>query len=311
MNTYLDSRIITLTSATAKQKYNGTALSQVEFEMIGLLKEEDSIIHTEISVLSAEIPVSFYNINATNNAFKYIYNGTSVLGTTIAIGNYNATTLITAINAAILAFWGSPVVTLSISKLTGKFSFTIPSGLSFTYSGAISTTNTLLGFLNVSYTSSGTNLTAPHPANLLGAKRISICSDLLAIYSYSSLTNNLGNTLTTIEIDQPAFGLLLYKNTTNIRSKLRVTTLDIFDIELRDELGNLLDFNNCDWSITLVLDILRKVEDTADITFSSVLEGNKQNMIKSVPNSLGEVKPPIPIIPLKDDLELLSHESKK
>ena len=48
MTTYLDSRIVTLTSATAKIKNNGTMLSNVDYEMIGLLREEDDIIHTEI-----------------------------------------------------------------------------------------------------------------------------------------------------------------------------------------------------------------------------------------------------------------------
>lgn len=323
MTTYIDSRIVTLTSATAKTKYNSTFLSDVEFEMIGLLREESDIIHTEISVLSAEIPVSFYLINTSNNSFRYIYNGTPVT-TTIVVGNYNATTLLAFINAAILAVWGTQVVTLSISKVTGKILFTIPSGLVFQYVGGTSTTNTLLGFGSATYISSGGLLTAPFPANLLGTKRISICSTYLPIYSYTSVSNTLSDTLATIEVDQPAFGLLLYKNTTQLRSRLRVDTLDIFDIQLRDELNQLLDFNNCDWSITLVLDITRKtIVDTAD-SFNTILANN--STLRSTFPKVEEKDLPTDNLPKVDnlpqvdlgkgdqinsDLDLLNYNPKK
>ena len=266
MTTYIDSRIVTLTSATAKNKYNSTALSDVEFEMIGLLKQESDIIFTEVSVLSAEIPVSFYNVTATNNAFRYIFGAINYL-ITIPVGNYNATTLITYLNTQFIA-----PVTMTISKLTGKITLTGNGINTIQYLGGTSTTNTIIGFTNT--TSSGITLTAPFPMNLLGTKRISICSTYLPIYSYSSVSNTLSDTLATIEVDQPAFGLLLYKNTTQLRSKLRVDTLDVFDIQLRDELNQLLDFNNCDWSITLVLDITRKtIVDTAE-PFHTILANN-------------------------------------
>jgi hypothetical protein len=312
MTTYIDSRIVTLTSATAKTKYNSTFLSDVEFEMIGLLRQESDIIHTEISVLSAEIPVSFYNVTTTNNSFRYVYNGTPVT-TTIAVGNYNATTLLAFINASILAVWGTQVVTLTISKVTGKFLFTIPSGLVFQYVGGTSTTNTLLGFVSATYISSGGLLTAPFPANLLGTKRISICSTYLPIYSYTSVSNTLSDTLATIEVDQPAFGLLLYKNTTQLRSRLRVDTLDVFDIQLRDELNQLLDFNNCDWSITLVLDITRKtIVDTAD-PFNTILANNVSMNLPRVDN-LPKDLPQVDLgkgDQINSDLDLLNYNPKK
>lgn len=315
MTTYLDSRIVTLTSATAKNKYNSTALSDVEFEMIGLLRQESDIIHTEISVLSAEIPVSFYNVTANNNTLRYIYIATNYL-ITIPVGNYNATTLITYINTQLVA----PLV-MSISKLTGKITISGGGGNTIQYLGATSTTNTIIGFTNTTSSGVGT-LVAPFPMNLLGTKRISICSTYLPIYSYSSVSNTLGDTLATLEVDQPAFGLLLYKNTTQIRSKLRVDTLDVFDIQLRDELNQLLDFNNCDWSITLVLDILRKtIVDTAD-SFNNIL-ANNSSLIQSgstsedLPKDLPKVDNLPKDLPLgkedeiNSDLDLLNYNPKK
>ena len=308
MTTYLDSRIVTLTSATAKIKYNSTMLSSVEFEMIGLLRQEADILHTEISVLSAEIPVSFYNVNATNNTFRYIFNSISYL-ITIPVGNYNATTLITYINTQLV----SPLV-MSILKLTGKITITGNGVNTIQYLGSTSTTNTLFGFTNV--TSSGIILAAPFPMNLLGTKRISICSDLMPIYSYNSVSNTLSNTLATLEVDQPPFGLLLYKNTTQIRSKLRVDTLDVFDIRLKDELDQFIDFNNCDWSITLVLDILRKtIIDTAD-SFDAIL-ANNSTLRSTLPKVEEKDLAIVADLPLgkedaiNTDLDLLNYNPKK
>jgi len=310
MTTYLDSRIVTLTSATAKTKYNSTMLSNVEFEMIGLLRQEADIIHTEVSVLSAEIPVSFYNVTANNNLFRYIFGSTYAF--TIPVGNYNATTLIANINTQLVA----PLV-MSISKLTGKISISGGGGSTISYLGGTSTTNTIIGFTNTTSSGVGT-LIAPFPMNLLGTKRISICSDLIPIYSYTSVSNTLSNILATIEVDQPAFGLLLYKNTTQIRSKLRVDTLDVFDIQLKDELDQFLDFNNCDWTITLVFDILRQsIVDTAE-PFNTILANNVSmnlpkddnlpkidNLPKDLPKDLGKSDE------INSDLDLLNYKPNK
>ena len=65
-------KIITLNSAYGS-KQNGTLSSFVLFNFNGLLKEETHILRSYISVVSAQIPVSFYTINATNNALTYIY----------------------------------------------------------------------------------------------------------------------------------------------------------------------------------------------------------------------------------------------
>ena len=66
---YLDSRIIILNSVHGRL-LNGTYKSNVEFSFQGLLTQEDNIEHVQISLVNAQIPVSFYTINYTNNMFK-------------------------------------------------------------------------------------------------------------------------------------------------------------------------------------------------------------------------------------------------
>ena len=68
---YQDNVIITLNSANASL-VNSTLKSSVSFNFIGLLKEEDDIVRSYISVINAQIPMSFYIINSTNN--KLVFN---------------------------------------------------------------------------------------------------------------------------------------------------------------------------------------------------------------------------------------------
>ena len=57
-----------------------------------ILSDEQHMLKSEIVVLNAQIPVSFYVINEYNNVLKI--SGTGILTTTITIetGNYNANT---------------------------------------------------------------------------------------------------------------------------------------------------------------------------------------------------------------------------
>ena len=97
---YLDSRIIILNSVHGRL-LNGTYKSDIEFEFNGLLKQEDDIQQVQISLVNAQIPVSQYIINYTNNLFA-LQLGINITRTYyMSAGNYNANSLITALNTLI------------------------------------------------------------------------------------------------------------------------------------------------------------------------------------------------------------------
>jgi len=295
MATYTDTRLITLSSDYAKKYNNGSMLSDVEYQFVGMLKDELDIVRTDISVISAELPVSFYNITTTNNTLVYGINGGSLITITIPVGNYNANSLISYLNPLFLA---SNIV-MSISSITGKITLAFISGSGTIQYNLASTTGTILGFIpKTSY--SGASLIPPYPMNLLGVKRISICSDLLPVYVFTSVSAGLGNILMTIDVDKPPFGLLLYKNLSNIRSKLRISRLDYFDIKIKDEFNNFIDFNNCSWTITLVMDIIRISKTTPSLA----LDLNDLKPALESPPSLDKIVKPI------GEFDLLTHQSE-
>ncbi len=114
---YIDNHLITLNSKYANQ-LNGSLLSDVVFGFTGLLQDETNIINTFITVSNAQIPCSFYTITSTNYTITYIQLGATI-SFNIHIGNYNSTSLISALKVG----FGANLITLSINKLNGKLSF--------------------------------------------------------------------------------------------------------------------------------------------------------------------------------------------
>ena len=119
MNTYLDSRIISLNSSDAIL-LNSTYKSWVKFQISGLLIEEDDILKIELSLVNAQIPISWYIINYSNNMFKVKLGNNTEQIITIPVGNYNANSLITALNTLI----NDSNFSITISEITGKLTFT-------------------------------------------------------------------------------------------------------------------------------------------------------------------------------------------
>ena len=204
---FFDNKIITLNSAYGS-KLNGSMSSNLVFNFQGLLKEEPNILRSYISIVNAQFPVSFYTINATNNNLTYIYNtptSTTKYTITIASGNYNASSLITALTTAFTT--NTIPMTIAINKLTGKLAFTAT--LNYAFYQSSNTIMTILGFSNTAtFTSASGVLTAPYPLNLLGIKVISIKSAILAISGYTSETLGFSNTIATIPINVASFDLV-------------------------------------------------------------------------------------------------------
>ena len=254
-NLKVDSRLINLYSKNATTIDNYPLMSRTTFAFSSILKEEPDIVYCEIGVLNAQIPVSFYIINIYNNVLKYKIGSGSTKSITIAEGNYTSSTLFTAIKAA-FSLNGDTNMNITISKINGKMTFTNTVN-NFTIVSSGSMMMDVLGFISTQdYTSSSLSLTPPYPLNLLGIQRIKVNSNYLATNTTNSFTKGISNTIASIPVNAPAFGLINYINY-NAYSILRAKTISTIDIELKDELDNLIDFNGIDWTMTLQLNIYR------------------------------------------------------
>ena len=114
---FSDNQLITLSSRDGI-KNNGTYLSDMVFNFKGILKEENNIVRCFVRVLNAQIPVSFYTLDDSNNILAYKVTSSSTIKIiAIANGNYNATTYIAKLTSFFIAN-GDPI-SVSYNSLTG------------------------------------------------------------------------------------------------------------------------------------------------------------------------------------------------
>lgn len=294
MGIIVENKLITLNTRYAT-KINGTALSSVEFPFKGILKEEDNIVSANICVMNAQLAVSWYTINSSNNQFRYDSNWI-----TIPNGNYNANSLITVLTSLMNAVIPASVTSIVLSSSTGRLTFTFVASRSLNFPTTFSTGSTgnfnylIMGATSGS-TLTGTSITLPYPLNLLGINRLAIRSSRLLIGSYNSFDMGAGINLATIPIDQPPWGLVNYSNQTDLnKAVLNVKYIDIIDIQIADENNVLIDFNNTNWTMTLVLEVIRNIPERFTSTFRDL------TIEATVPEKEK------PIVQDMKDLELLS-----
>lgn len=296
--TYIETKLFSVTSSTATSKNNNSFLSDVVFECNNFIHAE-GIINLDVALIHAEIPVSFYVINEYNNQFRFklypIINPISTIS--IPFGNYNSSSLITAINTAL----SNPNFVITINKVTGKLSFSYNQPF-IIYNDFDFSIGSVLGFnpntINTSSLVAPYTLTPPNLLNLLGAKKINIVSNELNTINFSSEVGSL-SLLSSIAVDQPAYGLIIYENKSGIKHNLRVKDINKVDIQLLDENHNLINFNNIDWCMLLCFYITRQNY--------LITGGSFNNLIQDPSGNLGqkqEVKEPDP--EMLNDLVFLS-----
>jgi hypothetical protein len=224
----------------------------VVFNFKGIVKDDDNIKQKYVTILDAQIPVSFYIINGSNQILTVITGGNTYT-LNLTQGNYNATSLITELKTKIATI-PSLTATIVISKVSGKLTFTFSSAITLVFS-----TSTIASVIGLTANLSGTSITLQQPLNLLGIKRLNIKSDALAVSSFSS--QNLGNSsiLLSIPNNEAQFNMISFTNQNNLNNSiLNADLVDVIDIQIVDESNNFIDFNGIDWTMTLGISIERE-----------------------------------------------------
>jgi hypothetical protein len=246
MSNYItDSKQINLSSNSAYIS-NSPLNSVLTFATNGILKKEKEILYNLISVVHAEIPVSYYIVNATNN-YLSMSTGNYILSN----GNYNATTFKTMLLNLLGSNW-----TLNLNSTTGIYTLTYSSNFTINTS---STCYKLMGFKkNTSYTSVSNSLTFIYPCNFLGVQRLKIKSNVLKTDNIDCYSGGRSNLLTTIPVNSASYGLIVFNNLVGFKNILPNISIDFIDITITDELDNIINFNGIDIYITLQIDTIRE-----------------------------------------------------
>ena len=254
---------IYLNSANADIFLNQSKKSNVVFFFTNVLKIDKKSVEMKLSVVNAQIPVSWYLINDTNNRIYFSVNGVQN-NYFFPNGNYNVNTFISTWISTFGNSW-----TLTFSKITNKITFSNSLG-PIVFGDNISASNTLFSLIGFDSTKSYSSsvitgqLVSSYAINFLGLSKINIKSTTFPFKNFDSLTATATSTLCSIPVSSNASGLINYNNLTDYKSIFKEYEFNSIDISITDDKNNYIDFNNIDWSMTLQIDITNEIVENLD-----------------------------------------------
>jgi hypothetical protein len=216
-----------------------------------LLKISRNALEMSVTVVNAQIPYSFYIINQYNNHIKI-----DDVDYYFTYGNYNVNSFLTLWSNTIPGTW-----TNSFNTTNNKFTFS--NNTSFTISdGNSNSILPLLGFItNTTYNSSFIagleTLTSVNVVNFLGPMRLNVkTSSFNIVNNFDTVEKGRTTTLCSVPVNSPAGGMISYFNFTNYKSIFKNHEISTLQLDIVDDVGNLINFNNKDWTMTLQIDII-------------------------------------------------------
>jgi len=277
-----EKRIISLNSNNATTYGNGSYLSDLTYDFANILSPDNSIVYVECGLGSAEIPVTFYSVNETNNIFNYRVNSTN-FSINVPFGNYNYNSLVTQMTTLFTA--NGHTFTFALNRNSNILTMTLTTG-TWNQINA-SSIYYILGFdPNTTYNIVGNTITFPRLFNLLGIKKIKLYSTFLATDSYDSVNKTTSNLLATISVYQPGFSMVTYQNLDGLYGHLRTRYLSTIDIQLKDELGDFINFNGINFTLTINLIIYRRIDTLLNelkLQENIIQEDNAERVHKGYP----------------------------
>jgi hypothetical protein len=226
--------------ATVKRN-NNSADCMYQLPIINTAR--DNYLH--LSLISMIIPYSFYNINTSNNIFRFNLLSGDEIALIVPPGNYNINQLVLFLNTSM-----GNNMRCSYNSVSNKMTFSNDATTFMIISNDFSR---ILGF--PSTTLFATSTTAPYCVNLYTITNINVETNLLT-YNYSNVPNEqtTNTILANIPVLTQPMGLIGYENKGDYRVNLYVGEMTTLSIRLRDNRGNIIDMNGCDYTMSIQID---------------------------------------------------------
>lgn len=235
---YLDSKFATI-------NYNSPSNTDVVFYFENPIYCPSSF-NIVLKFINASIPLSFYNINNTNNTFN-----TSLGNFTMTNGNYNALQLRDHLNVLLAGV----TITCAFDQITNKFTFTRALGV-WTYLGT-SNSQSILGFNDgnqVAVNIAGIwTLVSSNCCDLTYTKNIYIDIDNIVSNNLISISGGFTPIMKSIPIDLSQGSILTFVDSGETSLKLKEQFISFLHIKLLDDNLNTLNLNGLHFSLTFEL----------------------------------------------------------
>ena len=229
----------------------------------------------------AEIPVSFYTFDSTNNRLTIDVAGsndseswTASISVTIPSKNYNVVQLVAQLNSLITSSYFTFIATFDTQTL--KLTFTLSStlaGTSFTKFEIVGATClSQIGFVIGQLGSTGSS------SSLVGTNAINLHRTLNVFVRTNMKVDNLDSRgeqsgiIAKVQIDQDAGGIVHYRNIENVKFQLSDTFIDHLVVNLTADDGTALNFNGLNYHLSFAFYFRRERVDPNALTLSDKVD---------------------------------------
>ena len=236
INLYLNSKF-------ALKQLNGT--SNCIFDFSNLPIDDGEIF---VSVQSAQIPGTFYNVDDINNLLVYSVNNGANINLVIPPSNYNVNSLMAYLITVMTGF------TITFNGQNNKYTFTHATNI-FSFKSSSSCFE-LLGFIEGNtYNSTGLTITSPLCINFFTIQAVLIeISNLITNNKTSNANENNPSILVSIPITTSQNSVLSYYNVFNLHERINtIKNFATLQVRLLDQDLDLLDLNGANWTATIQL----------------------------------------------------------
>lgn len=224
---------------------NDATLSISDAEKIFYLNSPiiaDAGIRILIGLTNLTIPNSIFNFTTNNNTITFTQGSTQAVS--VSVGNYSASTLVTALNTAITA--AGLNITVSFDEENALFTFTGSSA--FTIDSA--TMSRQLGLNNQLPTASGTTYTATQVCDFAGATNLYIRIRNVSMNNLDS-RGKTSNIIASIVNNVNYGDYIFYTPPEVLYFMINEQQLSHIDIEITDQEGNIINLNGATFNLTL------------------------------------------------------------
>lgn len=248
-----ESFLVVLDSRNATGYNNGDWNSDITFDLNDAIRMSKDAIHMSMVVSAFTCPVSFYQINITNNILNMTLNNV-ITNFNIPFGNYNSTTFISYLTSILPSDF-----TITINTITNIITF---KSISTTYKiNSNSTIYNILGFKkNTQYIPTNFILVMPYTCNFAGLNSFNIVVENIHTKNIDSRDLSVSSIVASIPINASQNGVIYYEKRNDFEIPIKESTIDYFDINIKDDLGNLINFNNQSWNLVLQFNIVSDVK---------------------------------------------------
>ena len=269
------SKIMYLNSADAHRHHYKTTHFTFTFKEALHARPGEALL---VSLISASIPYSFYNVRTGINDTLVMLVGSVVSSVTLPAGNYNATTIRTALVARINSSDGPLGVNtggatgyaphslaMDYDSSTQKFVFSLTktgtdpaTTLTLTFGTSSLSVELGGGDVSLAVAEGVGQVSAPHVADLNGSVHaLYLRTDIPTKSVFESLTGGVSDVLGKIALNTNPGGIIVHEpNNTAYQTLVSTNHLRTVSVRVTDERGQLLDLNGLHFQLGILFEFV-------------------------------------------------------